>query len=80
MSTNAREHWLEERRKHIGASDAAAAIGASPWTSQLALYLEKTGEVEPDDLSDNEAVRWGSLLEPAIRDRVGELLSQEVIF
>ena len=73
-----REQWLAERRNYIGASDSAAAIGVSPWASPLALYLEKTGEVEPDDLSEKEFVYWGNALEAPIRDRVGELLRQEV--
>ena len=39
----ARDEWLEVRKKGIGSSDAAAAIGLSPYKSQLELWMEKTG-------------------------------------
>lgn len=40
-----REEWLAHRTssQRIGASDAAAALGESPWTSQLTLWARKTG-------------------------------------
>jgi putative phage-type endonuclease len=60
-----REGWLEERRKGLGGSDAAAALGLSPWKSPLALYLEKIGEAKP--YADTEPLIWGRALEPAIR-------------
>ena len=44
----------EERRNYIGGSDIAAILGMSRWKTPLKLWLEKTGEVEPDDLSENE--------------------------
>jgi putative phage-type endonuclease len=61
-----RDAWLAERRTGIGGSDAAAALGLSPWRTPLALYLEKLGEAQP--FVDNEAMLWGRVLEPAIRD------------
>ena len=51
-----REAWLAGRRNGIGASDAPAALGISPFKSRGDLWAEKTGLVEPPDLSDNEAV------------------------
>ena len=38
-----REEWLEVRKRGIGSSDAAAAVGLNPYKSQLELWLEKTG-------------------------------------
>ena len=38
-----REEWLAVRKRGIGSSDAAAAVGLSPYKSQLELWLEKTG-------------------------------------
>ena len=54
------------RRSGIGGSDAAAAVGVSRYKTKLLLYMEKVGEVIPEDLSDNEAVQWGLLLEDTV--------------
>jgi putative phage-type endonuclease len=61
-----REKWLSVRNGGIGSSDAAAAVGLSPYKSPLELWLEKTGRKEPEDLSEKEAVFWGSTLEPIL--------------
>lgn len=63
-----REEWLVERRKGIGASEAAAAIGVSPYKSTIELWAEKCGLVEPPDLSGNEPLEFGVRLEPVIID------------
>ena len=57
--------WREERRKGVGGSDAAAVLGLNPWTSPLDVYNDKMGLVNKD-LSDNEAVRWGKILEDSV--------------
>lgn len=67
-----REAWLANRRTGIGASEAAAAIGKSPWKSRLELWGEKTCRLEQPDLSDNERIRWGQRLERVIADGFGE--------
>jgi predicted phage-related endonuclease len=54
-----RDEWLCYRTQSIGASDAAAALGLSRCKTPYDLYLEKTGEAEPDDLDGNEAVEIG---------------------
>jgi putative phage-type endonuclease len=56
----------EERRKYIGGSDAAAVCGLDDYKSVIQCYLEKIGELEPADLSDNEFVEWGKRLEDPI--------------
>lgn len=73
-----RPDWLAERRLGIGGSDAPVICGESRWKSPFTLYQEKVGEVDGDDLKDVEAVRWGNLLEPAIRGEVEERLEQHV--
>lgn len=50
-------------RDWIGGSDIAAVMGMSKWKSPLQLWAEKTGRIEPADLSDNEAVELGVELE-----------------
>jgi putative phage-type endonuclease len=61
-----REEWLRIRGLGIGSSDAAAAVGLSPYKSSLSLWLEKTHRKQPDDLSEKEAVIWGTVLEPVL--------------
>lgn len=61
-----REQWLAVRNGGIGSSDAAAAVGLSPYKSPLELWLEKTNRKPADDLSQSEAVFWGSTLEAII--------------
>ena len=56
--------WLALRRTGIGGSDAAAAVGMSRWKTKLQLYFEKIGESETPP---NEAMRWGTILEPVVR-------------
>lgn len=60
--------WLKHRGLGIGASEAAVLIGESPWKSVLQLYAEKIGAVDPPDLSDVEAVFWGTRLESLVLD------------
>lgn len=56
---------LEARKHGIGGSDAAVALGLSPWKSALELWREKRGEGESTE--ETEPMRWGTLLEPVIR-------------
>ena len=67
-----RQEWLEHRKRGIGGSDAAAAIGLSRYRSPLDVWMDKTGRAEPKDLSDNDAVRWGTILEGPIADYFAE--------
>lgn len=69
IEEEARKEWLEERKKYLTASDFAAAVGDSPWKSQLELWQEKTGKKQPADLSVNAAVQYGIKMEPIIRDK-----------
>ena len=60
-----RSQWLEERRQGIGGSDAAAAVGLSPWKTRLELWLEKTGQTP--DREETPEMRRGTLLEPVVK-------------
>lgn len=55
-----------DRKEFIGGSDIGAVLGISPWKTPLQLWMEKVGEVEPADLSDNEAVEMGTELEETV--------------
>ena len=62
-----REKWLAQRDRGIGASEAAAAVGMSPWQTPVDLWKLKTGALPPKDLSDNTAVQQGNRMEPILR-------------
>ncbi|MCK4153494.1 endonuclease [Ralstonia pseudosolanacearum] len=65
-----REDWLAVRKTGIGGSDAAAAVGLSPFKSQTELWLEKTSRdadiPKPDPNDTSEPVFWGTMLEPIV--------------
>lgn len=62
------QQWLGRRKFGIGGSDAAAILGLNKYATPYTVWLEKTNRAEPDDLSDNEKVYWGTVLEPVIAD------------
>ena len=64
-----RTEWLDVRRQGIGSSDAAAAVGLSPYQSPLELWAQKTGKAtfaQPDPDDDSQPMYWGTLLEPIV--------------
>ncbi len=69
-NTLTRDEWLTVRKHGIGSSDAAAAVGLSPYKSQLELWMEKTGRdaglPKPDPDDTTAPVYWGTLLEPIV--------------
>lgn len=62
-----RAQWLLERKKGIGASEAAAIVGASPYQNNIELWEEKTGRREHTDIGDKEYVQYGIAAEPLLR-------------
>jgi putative phage-type endonuclease len=48
----------------LGASDAPAVLGLSPWRTPLEVFLEKTGRAAPQN--ENLAMRIGRALEPVV--------------
>ena len=67
MESNNAE-WLKLRQKGIGGSDASVILGMNQWKSPYQLWLEKTGEVEPEDISKKETVHFGHVLEQVVAD------------
>jgi len=63
------DQQLAERYTGIGGSEAPAALGLSPWKTPLELFLDKR---EQRVTTANEAMRWGQLLEPVIRQEYAE--------
>ena len=68
-----RDEWIGLRKLGVGGSDVAPLLGLSPWKSEYELWCEKSGLIEPEDISDKPAVLWGTLLESVIRDRFSQL-------
>lgn len=62
-----RKEWLELRRTGIGSSDCSAILGLGKYGSPFSVWAEKTGKVREDD-EPTEAMQWGNLLEPVIRE------------
>jgi putative phage-type endonuclease len=58
--------WVISRRAGIGGSDVGAILGVNPWMTPLDVYRLKRGYQEPIDLSDNDKVLAGILLEDAV--------------
>ena len=74
-----RQAWLKLRNSGLGGSDASVIMGMNPWKSRLALWAEKTGEIEPDDLSGNQRVYWGQKNEQNIAEWFMEQTGKRVI-
>ena len=61
-----REEWLKYRTQGIGGSDVSIIAGINPFKSVHQLWLEKIGQIEPEQ-TDSEAAHFGTLLEPIVR-------------
>ncbi len=76
------DEWLEMRKNHIGASDAAVIMEVSPWSTPYQLWEEKVGIRKPRVL--NAAMARGNKLEEAAREafikRTGIVVFDEVVF
>jgi len=71
--------FAASRKGSLGGSDIAVLLGLSPFKSPLQLYLEKRGEIEDEDLSENEAVTLGNELELVILARYARRNRCEVV-
>ena len=59
--------WYALRRQGIGGSDAAAILGLNPWKSNLELWQEKVGEIEPSTESNDLMLLGTEAEEPIVR-------------
>lgn len=60
-----------KRHEGLGASDTPIIMGYSSYKTPYQLYLEKTGNIEPDH-EMTEQQYWGNALEPIIINRFAE--------
>lgn len=70
------EEWLKHRKLGIGGSEAGAICGFNPYTSAMAVYLDKTSD-EIKEI-DNEAMRQGRDLEEYVARRFCEATGKKV--
>lgn len=63
----AREAWLRERKKGIGASEVGTILGLNPYESPYELYLHKRDDLPPK--SETLAMWLGHEMEPIIAKR-----------
>lgn len=61
--------WLKSRKAGVGGSDMSTILGLNAFKTPYELWLEKTGRVEPEDISDKWAVIKGNALENELRKR-----------
>lgn len=68
---------LEQRKKLITASDAAAILGLSPWRSAIDVWNEKVGE--GSSFSGNFRTRRGHAIEPLLLEWLAEQIAPLVV-
>lgn len=64
--------WYQERLTYVGASEAAEAVGLSPWGDPIGLWEKKLGMVPERDETDR--MKLGRLIEPVIGQLASEAL------
>lgn len=64
--------WLIWRNLGIGSSEIGTILGVNPYQNVHDLWLIKTKQKPPEDLSNNFFVKRGSQLEPLARDIFNE--------
>ena len=72
------EEWLKWRKKGLGGSDIAAILGISKWSSAIDIWLQKTNQ-KFDETIENEAMTWGKILEPVIREQFKQRTGKKVV-
>jgi putative phage-type endonuclease len=71
-----RERWLQERRKGIGGSEAAAVVGLNPYASPFSVWADKLGKLEEKETT--EAMRQGTDLEDYVARRFSEQTGKKI--
>lgn len=63
------EEWQTKRKAQVGlgGSDAGTLLGLNSFKDEYTLYLEKIGEIIPQEAG--EAAEWGHTLEPVVADK-----------
>lgn len=70
---------LEDRRKSLGGSDIAPILDVSPFKTKYEVYEEKVNGIQ-NDLSQNNSVVWGNLLESVVAKRYEQVTGDKIYF
>lgn len=62
-----RAEWLANRHR-IGGSDASAILGMNPYRTNIELWQIKTGQLVPEDISEQPYVKYGTNAEEHLRE------------
>ena len=73
-----KEEWLRYRKQGIGGSDVSCILGINKWKSEIELWLDKTNQTN-DPVEENEAMQWGTIMEPIIRNHFAEVTGKAVV-
>ena len=73
-----RPDWLAKRRQGLGASDVAAVMGVSPWSTPRQCWLSKVEPDAPEPMS-NEDMEWGLTMEAAILNEATKRLGADIV-
>ena len=73
-----REEWLKWRKRGIGGSDVSCLLGINKWKSEIELWLDKTNQTNEAPV-ENEAMEWGNIMEPVIRNHFAEVTGKTVV-
>ena len=73
-----REEWLKWRKRGIGGSDVSCLLGINKWKSEIELWLDKTNQTNEPPV-ENEAMQWGNIMEPIIRNHFSEVTGKTVV-
>ena len=75
------ERWHELRLCGLGGSESSAIVGLNPYKQSIEVYYEKRQEIPRQDLSDNERVMFGNILEDVIAQeysrRTGDKIARQ---
>ena len=73
-----KEEWLRYRKQGIGGSDVSRLLGINKWKSEIELWLDKTNQTNAP-VEENEAIQWGTIMEPIIRNHFAEVTGKAVV-
>lgn len=70
---------MDDRSKYLGGTDCAAVLGLSRYKTVWEIWAEKTGRIEPTDISQKLSVRLGHKLEQTVADLFMEETGKKVV-
>ena len=67
IQLKSKDEWKKNRIR-IGGSEASAIIGLNPYMSNVDLWKIKTGQMEQEDISEKDFVKYGTEAEQHLRE------------